>query len=149
MPTVTNRWVQHVWRLLENALIRKIKYFITQMILMPIGLKPIIRLKDPSSLEIFLKKSESPKSFVENHTKIILYQGAINYSRGIDKMIEAMQFIENAEFHIAGRGPFLEEYQQLTKNLHLDNKVKFLGNLHPDDLRKITEKADVGLHRRK
>ncbi|MFN8362985.1 MAG: hypothetical protein U0T85_05030 [Cloacibacterium normanense] len=43
---------------------------------------------------------------MKNSPKIILYQGTINYSRGIDKMIEAMQFIENAEFHIAGRGPF-------------------------------------------
>ena len=103
------------------------------------------KIKRPIVIRNFPQKSESPKSFVENSPKIILYQGTINYSRGIDKMIEAMQFIENAEFHIAGRGPFLEEYQQLTRNLHLENKVKFLGNLHPDDLRKITEKADVGL----
>ena len=73
---------------------------------MPIGLKPIIRLKDQSSLEIFLKNQNHRKFSLKTTLKIILYQGTINYSRGIDKMIEAMQFIENAEFHIAGRGPF-------------------------------------------
>jgi glycosyltransferase involved in cell wall biosynthesis len=145
MPTVTNRWVQHVWRLLENALIRKIKYFITANDSYANWFETNYKIKKPIVIRNFPQKSESPKNFVENHPKIILYQGTINYSRGIDKMIEAMQFIENAEFHIAGRGPFLEEYQQLTRNLHLENKVKFLGNLHPDDLRKITEKADVGL----
>ncbi len=145
MPTVTNRWVQHVWRLLENALIRKIKYFITANDSYANWFESTYKIKRPIVIRNFPQKSESPKSFDDNSPKIILYQGTINYSRGIDKMIEAMQFIENAEFHIAGRGPFLEEYQQLTRNLQLENKVKFLGNLHPDDLRKITEKADVGL----
>ena len=49
------------------------------MIVMPTGLKPIIRLKDQLSLEIF-PKIRITKSFVENPTKIILYQGTINYS---------------------------------------------------------------------
>ena len=126
-------------------MIRKIKYFITANDSYANWFETNYKIKRPIVIRNFPQKSESPKSFVENHPKIILYQGTINYSRGIDKMIEAMQFIENAEFHIAGRGPFLEEYQELTKNLHLENKVKFLGNLHPDALRKITEKADVGL----
>lgn len=144
MPSVTNRWVQHVWRLLEKSIVPKLKYTMIANDSYADWFVKNYGIKRPVVVRNLPKKLPSPK-LTDNNPKIILYQGAINFSRGIDKMIEAMQFIENAEFHIAGRGPFLEEYQQLTKKLHLENKVKFLGNLHPDDLRKITEKADVGL----
>lgn len=145
MPSVTNRWVQKIWKFLENSLVRKIKYFMIANDSYADWFVRTYKIKRPIVIRNLPQKVESSKNFVENNPKIILYQGAINFSRGIDKMIEAMQFIENAEFHIAGRGPFLEEYQELTRTLNLENKVKFLGNLHPDDLRKITEKADVGL----
>ena len=144
MPSVTNRWVQHIWRLLEKSIVPKLKYTMIANDSYADWFVKNYGIKRPVVVRNLPKKLPSPK-LTDNNPKIILYQGAINFSRGIDKMIEAMQFIENAEFHIAGRGPFLEEYQQLTKNLHLGNKVKFLGNLNPDDLRKITEKADVGL----
>ena len=145
MPSVTNRWVQKVWRFLENSLVRKIKYFMIANDSYADWFVRTYKIKRPIVVRNLPQKTESPKILVENNPKVILYQGAINFSRGIDKMIEAMQYIENAEFHVAGRGPFLEKYQELTRNLHLENKVKFLGNLRPDDLRKITEKADVGL----
>ena len=145
MPSVTNRWVQNIWRLLENALVRKIKFFMIANDSYADWFVRTYKIKRPIVVRNLPKKTLSPKILVENNPKVILYQGAINFSRGIDKMIEAMQYVENAEFHIAGRGPFLEEYQELTKKLHLENKVKFLGNLHPEELRTITEKADVGL----
>ena len=58
-------------------------------------------------------------------------------------MIEAMQFYRKCRISHCRKRSFLEEYQQLTEKLNLDNKVKFLGNLHPDDLRKITEKKQM------
>jgi glycosyltransferase involved in cell wall biosynthesis len=101
-------------------------------------------IKRPVVVRNLPKKLPSPK-LTDNNPKIIIYQGAINFSRGIDKMIEAMQLIEGAEFHIAGRGPMTDEYKDLVRKLNLENKVKFLGNLSPIELRIITEKADVGL----
>jgi len=81
----------------------------------------------------------------ENNPKIIIYQGVINPSRGLDKVIPAMMNIENAELWIAGKGPKFDEYLKLSKKLHLENKVKFLGRIIPEKLREITAKADVGL----
>lgn len=145
MPSVTNRWVQHVWRFLENAIVRKIKFFMIANDSYADWFVKTYKIKRPIVVRNLPERNITPEILSENNPKIILYQGAINFSRGIDKMIEAMQFIENTELHIAGRGPFLEKYQELTRNLNLESKVKFLGNLLPDNLRKITEKADVGL----
>lgn len=145
MPAVNGRWVQKVFRFLEKNIITKLKFMITANDSYAdwfVKTYPIVR---PVVVRNLPFKTESPKDIFENSPKIILYQGAINFSRGIDKMIEAMQHLEDAEFHIAGRGPFMETYQNLTQKLGLENKVKFLGNLHPEELRKITQKADVGL----
>lgn len=144
MPSVTNRWVQKVWRFLENSLVRKINFFMIANDSYADWFVRTYKIKRPIVIRNFPKKT-SPKKITDNNPKIILYQGAINFSRGIDKMIEAMQLIEGAEFHIAGRGPMTDEYKDLVRKLNLENKVKFLGNLHPDELRTITEKADVGL----
>lgn len=145
MPSVTNRWVQKVWRFLENSLVKKIKYFMIANDSYADWFVKTYKIKTPTVVRNLPRRISSSKNLGENNPKVILYQGAINFSRGIDKMIEAMQHIENAEFHIAGKGPFFEEYQKLSKNLGLEKKVKFLGNLHPEKLRKITENVDVGL----
>lgn len=145
MPSVNGRWVQKVWRGLEKSIVPKLRWMMIANDSYADWFVKTYQIERPMVVRNFPHKAASPKNLVENSPKIILYQGAINYSRGIDKMIEAMQYIDDAEFHIAGRGPFLETYQNLTKKLGLDHKVKFLGNLSPEDLRKITEKADVGL----
>ena len=81
----------------------------------------------------------------ENDTKIILYQGWLNYSRGLDKAILAMKWIDNAELWIAGCGPAEDFYRAVSIENHLEDKVRFLGKLTPDDLRKVTPEADVGI----
>jgi glycosyltransferase involved in cell wall biosynthesis len=88
----------------------------------------------------FYSKNDS-----ENSTKIIIYQGVINPSRGLDKIIPAMKNFENTELWIAGNGPKFEEYFALSKQLNLENRVKFLGKISPEKLREITQKADAGL----
>jgi glycosyltransferase involved in cell wall biosynthesis len=145
MPSVTGRWVQTVFRFLEKSIITKLQFMITANDSYADWFVKTYKIKRPVVVRNLPLKAEAPKEITENNPKIILYQGAINFSRGIDKMIEAMQYLEDAEFHIAGRGPFLETYQNLTQKLGLEHKVKFLGNLHPDALRTITQKADVGL----
>src|SRR5690606_9219498 len=77
--------------------------------------------------------------------KVLLYQGDINFSRGIDKMIEAMNFVENAKLWIVGKGPKKEEFEELTQKLNLTDKVKFIGSVTPAQLKLITPKADLGL----
>lgn len=51
------------------------------------------------------KKLPLQEKTLTQNPKIILYQGAINPSRGIDKAILAMKFIENANLIIVGDGP--------------------------------------------
>jgi glycosyltransferase involved in cell wall biosynthesis len=78
--------------------------------------------------------------------KVILYQGALNEGRGLDTAIEAMQFIENAEFWLVGEGDLSQILRGMVGRLGLQEKVKFLGFIVPDELPFYTAKADIGIH---
>jgi glycosyltransferase involved in cell wall biosynthesis len=79
-------------------------------------------------------------------SKIILYQGALNEGRGLEAAIEAMQYVENAEFWLIGEGDLSQILRGSVERLGLHEKVKFLGFIVPDELPFYTAKADIGIH---
>jgi glycosyltransferase involved in cell wall biosynthesis len=85
--------------------------------------------------------------FIIHHSSfIILYQGALNEGRGLETAVEAMQFIDNATLWLIGEGDLSKILRGLVERLGLQNKVKFLGFIVPDELPFYTAKADIGLH---
>lgn len=75
--------------------------------------------------------------------KYILYQGALNKDRGLEKLIQAMQSID-ALLYLAGGGDIVEELKLLVVKLNLQHKVKFLGWIKPDELIQYTRNAFIG-----
>lgn len=146
MPSVNGRFTQKIWRSLESFIVPKLKYMITASESYADWFAETYKIERPIVVQNFPQKKENPQDYLEiNSRKVILYQGVINPSRGLDKMIPAMKEIENAELWIAGDGPKKTDYLALTKALGLENKVKFIGKLLPENLREITNKADLGL----
>ena len=76
---------------------------------------------------------------------IILYQGALNIGRGLEELIQAMQYVENALLHIAGSGDIELKLKQLCRELDIEHKVVFLGRIPLEELREHTLKAKLGL----
>ncbi len=89
-----------------------------------------------ASVETFKLKSEKP---------FILYQGTLNFGRGIEKMIDAIQLIPDYNLVIAGKGPLLKELQQRAEQLMAEKRVIFTGRLSFDELRSLTKLAMLGL----
>lgn len=144
MPSVQGRWSQKFWRFLEKKIMPSIQYMMTESesyahwFDKKYNILPIVIRNIP-------RKITTPIHIQENNPKIILYQGAINYSRGLPQAIKSMHYIENAILKIAGNGPKLEEYKKLAETEGLLNqKVFFLGKMIPIELRKLTQTADVG-----
>jgi glycosyltransferase involved in cell wall biosynthesis len=150
-PTLHNRPVKKkIWKILEKSIVPKLNHFYTVSnsyadwfeneyknrpeVVMNV---PLVQPNPETELKIKLPEI--------SNEKILIYQGAINFSRGIESMIQAMEFIENAQLWIIGNGPKKLEFENLTRELNLENKVKFLGNVSPDQLKLITPKADLGL----
>ncbi|MCK5907542.1 MAG: glycosyltransferase, partial [Flavobacteriales bacterium] len=80
-----------------------------------------------------------------NEDKVVIYQGALNKDRGLELMIEAFAFIENAKFWIVGSGDVEQELKLLVDVLNLSDKVVFKGRMPLEDMPKITNKASLGL----
>lgn len=144
MPAIQGKASQKLWRYLEKKLVPDINFMITasgsyaNWFAKKYGVNPVVLQNAPRKIDFTF---EIP----ENQPKILLYQGAINPFRGIDKAILAMHHLENVIFKIAGDGPRKKEYEALVIKEKLQSKVQFLGKLHPDDLRKITLIADCGM----
>ncbi|MBR2648888.1 MAG: glycosyltransferase [Sediminibacterium sp.] len=80
----------------------------------------------------------------ESINKFILYQGAVNHGRCFEQLIPAMKMVD-IPLVIAGEGNFLEETKEMVRRYDLANKVEFKGRLAPLELRKLTQKAYIGL----
>ncbi len=74
---------------------------------------------------------------------IILYQGAVNKDRGLEEVIEAMTWIDNAKLVIIGDGDVLEKLKNKTSNI--TNKVYFTGNIPFQYLPQFTALATLGI----
>ncbi|WP_313502332.1 glycosyltransferase family 4 protein [Kaistella carnis] len=144
MPAIQGKLSQKIWRFLERKYIPNIKYMMTESVSYAnwftetYGVKPIVVRNIPRKIT---DKIEIP----DNQPKILLYQGAINQSRGIPQAILATKYLDNVIFKIAGDGPKIKEYKELVKKENLQHRVEFLGKLIPTELRKVTRTADVAV----
>lgn len=144
MPAVQGKMSQKLWRYVERTVIPKLTWMITasgsyaKWFQKTYGIHPIVVQNAP-------RKMNFDFEIPDNNPKILLYQGAINPFRGIDKVIMAMHHLDNVVLKIAGDGPRKEEYENLVAQEKLQNKVQFLGQLMPEDLRKVTITADCGM----
>ena len=75
----------------------------------------------------------------------LLYQGALNKGRGLVELIHAMSSL-SIHLKIAGKGDLEGELKRLSKELGLEHRVEFVGNLLPKDLQLLTNNAWLGLN---
>lgn len=152
LPSLSGRKLKKkLWKILENYIVPKLKHFYTvsegyadwfenEYKIRPEIIRNVPLVSSNQELKLEINLPENP-----NQHTILIYQGVLNFSRGIDKMIEAMNYIENTQLWIVGKGPKKEAFEKLTSDLNLNHKVKFIGNVIPSQLKLITKKADLGL----
>ena len=154
LPSLSQRpKIKRVWKTLERFLLPKQKHFYTvsqgyaEWFEKEYQVRPSI-IRNVPHLQKMNDKEELiffPLPTVPSNHKIILYQGVLNMSRGLEFMIEAMQYTENCVFWIAGNGPQREILEQLVDQYKVRNKVFFLGILTPKTLKTVTPLADLGI----
>jgi glycosyltransferase involved in cell wall biosynthesis len=83
---------------------------------------------------------------IQEHHKVILYQGAVNMDRGLDEVIEAMKFLQtDATLLIIGTGDILKKLKEQVRKNELSDKVLFTGQIPLEELSAYTMIADIGL----
>jgi len=80
---------------------------------------------------------------------IMIYPGSLGWHQGLDIAIKAFAKIKDqapqAEFHIYGRGPEIENLAALIEELHLDNKVFIKDAMPIDKIAEVMANADMGI----
>jgi glycosyltransferase involved in cell wall biosynthesis len=150
VPELSNRpFVRGVWKIIERSVFPRLKYAYTE---------------NESKRKLFEDEYKVPLLVIRNFPvrlpekpisikrpewigdrKIILYQGAINRDRGIEEMVETMQYLDGFVFLIIGSGDLYDTIKNKILHLGLNNKIRMLGLIPFDDLPKYTSVADIGI----
>ena len=139
--------VKDFWFGLEKSIIPKLKNVITvsdsikNHYFKLYGVSATLVRNIPKIEKINQKKFE-----INTHEKkIILYQGAINVGRGIELMIDTMPLLDEFMFIVIGDGDIVKDLKERVTGLEVNNKVKFLGKKTPEELKKLTLNATIGM----
>lgn len=146
IPELQNRpLIKKIWLLIENLIFPHLKtsFTVCQSIADYYAGKYNIKMHVIRNVPHFQKKTRKKLHF--NNHKIILYQGALNIGRGLEWVIDAMPYIEDAVFYIIGDGDIREQLVQRVKKLNLQSRVYFHGKVPGNELQSYTSSADIGL----
>ncbi|MCE8018926.1 glycosyltransferase family 4 protein [Halomonas sp. MCCC 1A11036] len=76
---------------------------------------------------------------------IVLYQGGLQPGRGLPRLVEAAASVPNAYFVFIGGGRQAAELHELTAELGLEERVRFIPTVALSELPSYTASADVGV----
>ena len=113
----------------------------------------------PSLAKIFREKYNQDFTVIRNvpfrqaykesivDERIILYQGAVNSGRGLKEMIAAMPSLEeDIVLWIIGDGDEYEEIKAAALGSTAKQRIKVWGYIEPNELKKLTIKAWIGIN---
>lgn len=139
--------VQSIWLQLERFLIPKVKNGLatSESIANYYNQQYGVTFEVIRNIPDRRKSTIQEFSFPVNGKSVILYQGALNMGRGLELMIDAMQYVENAIFIVIGAGDIGQQLKEKVDTLNLNEKVRFLGRRSPEELSGLTPGADLGI----
>lgn len=147
VPELEGRFfVKKIWSCIEKQILPKIKYSYTVCD----SLAKIYKEKYGIDMKVIrnlpvLHKEKNTGSARIFETKTIIYQGSLNIGRGLELMIETMQYIDNAKLLIIGDGDIRRKLQKTVMTLNLTDKITFLGKIPFEKLSKYTQQAELGI----
>ncbi|MCK5815596.1 MAG: glycosyltransferase [Flavobacteriaceae bacterium] len=141
-PSVQGRYSQKIWRYLERKLVSKQNYMFVVSNSIAVWFENAYGVKSKVLKNLPTHKNVN---FMNIEDKYILYQGALNRGRGLFVLIESMQYVENISLKIAGDGPLKTQIEEKIIEYNVQDKVEMLGNILPERLVEITQKATIGV----
>lgn len=91
------------------------------------------------------RQSSNTSTPTEPKENIVIYQGNVNVSRGIDIMLHALTDLPEVEFWIVGPGDLLESMKKMALSLGVSDRTKFWGQIPFQELVTITRQAKIGI----
>ncbi len=147
VPELVDReFPKKVWKILESKILPKIKhsYTVSESIAKTYEKLYGVKMNVVRNVPHYVIHDRIEKH--NNHdTKRILYQGALNVGRGLEHMIDAMQYLDNSILEIIGDGDITDLLKERIKKNKLEDKVHLIGRVPFEKLHQYTKNGDLGL----
>lgn len=143
-PEIIHRpFIQKIWLKVEQWILPKLKqvYTVNESIAKIYSGLYHIPVKVVRNLP--LRRDAPPYNYeLKRKENILIYQGALNLGRGIELMIEAMDYLPDYQLWIVGKGDIETKLKAMGEG---KKNIRFWGFQKPADLLSFTEKALLGL----
>lgn len=145
VPELVHRQrTKKIWSWLERKLVKGLQFCST------VSNGVAMELNHRYGIHFEVIRNLPVRKFRENEStpsaqKTIIYQGALNVGRGLEKLIEAMQWVQNTTLIIVGSGDIETKLKKLTTDLDINEKVKFRGRIPFEKLHEITQSCTLGV----
>lgn len=95
-------------------------------------------------LKRFQTVNEQAVSTISNRYRkpLILFVGRLVYYKGCDVLIRAMKDV-SASLVVIGEGPLHQEFEKLSQDIGLQDKIFFIGNIPDDELTSYYQACDI------
>ena len=152
VPEIQNKKiVKKVWLTIEQFIFPKLKHIITvnksiaQLYKEEYNNDLRILRNVPNKLVTLKLKSKSELNIVEDKDIIITQGAGININRGIEELVEAMQYLNNVCLIIIGDGDVIPQLKKRVLELKLENSVIFKGRMPYNEMMQYTQHANLGI----
>jgi glycosyltransferase involved in cell wall biosynthesis len=142
---VNRRWVKKVWQTIEKIFVPRLQYCYTVCDSIAGIYYNQYRVVFETIRNLPVRKERISQSPLNQTTKNIIYQGALNVGRGIEKVIDAMAFLPDAHFYIIGSGDIEAELRFRAQQSPANERIHFTGRIPFENLHVYTCGADLGI----
>jgi glycosyltransferase involved in cell wall biosynthesis len=133
---------QAIWKRMEAHILPRLKFFYT----VNESLSRIYHEMGAVKPEV-VRNLPLRQHGVEHRDKpgnILLYQGALNEGRGIERMIAAMEHLPEQVLWIIGGGPLAEKLRAIAADSPAKDRIVFYGWVRIDQVASYTRQASLG-----
>ncbi|MFO7935750.1 MAG: glycosyltransferase [Bacteroidales bacterium] len=148
VPELINRpVVRGIWKRIESWILPRLDHAVT----VSRSIAEIYRRLYQTSFRVVrnvpVRRDPFPDQQLKDEfpgKKILIYQGALNVGRGLELLIETMEYLNDSVLIIAGTGDIEQELKKMVMEKELQERVHFKGRIAPRDLFPLTCAAHMG-----
>ncbi len=148
---VSRKRVQKVWKFIERNLFPKLTDTITvndsiaNLFERDYGIKPTVVRNIPRGLTAIDNITRNSLGLPDNVPILILQGSGINVQRGVEELIEAMVYVNDAILLIIGGGDVINKLKEMVEYHKLVSRIIFKPRLPYHEMMKFTSVANLGL----
>lgn len=143
--------VKSIWKRIEQYIFPKLKnvYTVNSVIaeiynrLYNVDVKVVRNI--PKNISLYKSLGKEGLGLPLDKRILILQGAGINVDRGAEELVKAMKFVDDALLLIIGSGDIVPFLKNLSIDLGLEKKIRFIDRLPIEELTAYTRNADIGL----